>query len=280
MGRRDASFAAHDFGGRLGADLRRERGLHRTCARPHRLDQPLRRRTAGRAGRSGPDRRRSRPTPPTRRFPSSPKRHGGFATTPSDAETVVDLNPDLVLAGRFTKRETRDILGRLGYRVVELLDRGAQHRRLDRADPRGGGAGRPPRSRRGAGRRDRGGAEPRTIAAATAAPSETAAVYQRRGYVTGADTLTGELMAIGRLHQCRRRARRQGGGFVPLERIVAEPPQLLIVGASAEPCRGSGERPPRASGARATLPAREADRAAREADRLRRSLAARRRSTG
>ena len=36
------------------------------------------------------------------------------------AETVVAMAPDLVLAGRFSKRETRAALTALGYRIVEL----------------------------------------------------------------------------------------------------------------------------------------------------------------
>ena len=35
----------------------------------------------------------------------------------ASAESVVALAPDLVLAGRFTKRDTRDMLTRLGYRL-------------------------------------------------------------------------------------------------------------------------------------------------------------------
>ena len=44
-----------------------------------------------------------------------------FRHDAGNAEIVVGMKPDLVLAGRFTKRATRDMLTRLGYRL-ELLD--------------------------------------------------------------------------------------------------------------------------------------------------------------
>src|SRR6185503_3328598 len=43
-----------------------------------------------------------------------------FRHDAAEAETVVGRAPDLVLAGRFTKRATRDMLRALGYRVVEV----------------------------------------------------------------------------------------------------------------------------------------------------------------
>ena len=51
--------------------------------------------------------------------------------------------------------------------------------------------------------------------------------------MTGADTLTGELMGMVGFTNVGGALAGKIGGFVPLERIVAEPPRLLIVGASA-----------------------------------------------
>ena len=76
---------------------------------------------ADRPRRSGPDRvpvgLRHRP----QAFLSSPTQATAFRHDAGEAETVVDLEPDLVLAGRYTKRATRDMLSALGYRV-DLLD--------------------------------------------------------------------------------------------------------------------------------------------------------------
>jgi len=154
-----------------------------------------------------------------------------FRHDAGDAETVIGLHPDLVLAGRFTKLATRDMLRRLGYRV-ELLD--------------------PPRTvaqsedeiRKVAGLVDYPGRadaliarieKARERATAAAGPAHpTAALYQRRGYVTGSDTLTGELMSIVGFTNAGGALAGPTGGFVSLERLVAGRPDYLIV-ASADP---------------------------------------------
>lgn len=144
------------------------------------------------------------------------------------AETVIDLKPDLVLAGRFTKRATRDMLTALGYRVVlldparSIADSIAQIREIAAL----------------VGHADRGealvadilAARDRAEAAAAARDSTpTAAVYQRRGYVTGGESLTAELLAVVGLADAGGTLAGGQGGFVPLEQLVAEPPQILVV---------------------------------------------------
>jgi iron complex transport system substrate-binding protein len=145
----------------------------------------------------------------------------------AEAETVVDLDPDLVLAGRFTKRATRDMLTALGYRVVLLdparsLDESiAQIRRIAAL------VGHPERGEALVAR-----IEAARAAAAAAIPAgahPTAAVYQRRGYVTGGDTLTGDLLATVGFANLGGTLAGKTGGFVPLERLVAEPPDYLVV---------------------------------------------------
>ena len=160
-----------------------------------------------------------------------------FRHDAATAETVVGLHPDLILAGRFTKRATRDMLDRLGYRL-ELLDAArsiddsiAQIRQVAAL----------------VGHADRGealiadieAARARTIAAAPRA-RPTAAVYQRRGYVTGGDTLTGELLAIAGFTNAGEALAGKSGGFVPLEQIVARPPDFIVVAASAKRAEDQG----------------------------------------
>jgi iron complex transport system substrate-binding protein len=141
-------------------------------------------------------------------------------------ESVVGLAPDLVLAGRYTKRATRDMLASLGYRV-ELLDSArsiadseAQIRKV------AGLVGHP----------DRGEALVASIEAAksraeaqASATGLTAAVYQRRGYMTGGDTLTAELLAIAGFTDDGAALAGKTGGFVPLEKLVASPPDYIVV---------------------------------------------------
>ena len=160
-----------------------------------------------------------------------------FRHDAASAETVVGLNPDLVLAGRFTKRATRDLLERLGYRL-ELLDAA---RTIDDSIAL---------IRKVAalvGHPDRGDAliaeieAARQRAAAAAPPGKpTAAIYQRRGYVTGGDSLSGELLAIAGFTNDGAPLAGKNGGFVPLERIVADPPDYIVVAASTRRAEDQG----------------------------------------
>lgn len=161
-----------------------------------------------------------------------------FRHDAGEAETVVDLNPDLVLAGRFTKRDTRDMLHRLGYRV-ELLD---AVRSIDAsiAQIRQVAAlvGHPDRGEDLVGRIE--AARARAVAEAASAGHPSAVVYQRRGYVTGGQTLTGDLLATAGFTNGGGALAGQTGGFVPLERIVAHPPDLLVVAASVRRAEDQG----------------------------------------
>jgi len=155
-----------------------------------------------------------------------------FRHDAGDAETVVGMKPDLVLAGRFTKRATREMLSRLGYRL-ELLD---SARSIDASIVQ---------IRQVAeivGHPERGDALIAKIEAARRAAEEaaagtdhsTAAVYQRRGYVTGAETLTGELLTLAGFTYVGGALAGRTGGFVPLETLIANPPDYLVV-ASPKP---------------------------------------------
>lgn len=155
----------------------------------------------------------------------------------ADAEQVVDIKADLVLAGRYTKRATREMLERLGYRL-ELLDAVssidesvAQIRRIANL----------------VGHPERGAALVAEIEAArgratvaTGGERPTAAVYQRRGYVTGGDTLTGELLTIAGFRNVGGELAGERGGFVPLETIVADPPDFIVVAGADRPREDQG----------------------------------------
>jgi iron complex transport system substrate-binding protein len=138
-----------------------------------------------------------------------------------------------VLAGRFTKRATRDLLERLGYRVLLLdparsVDDSIDQIRLVAEAIGHTGRGEElvediEQARRRA-----------AFAARQSGLTPTAAVYQRRGYVTGADTLTDELLAVVGLANEGGELTDSRGGFVPLERLLAERPDFLVV-ATADP---------------------------------------------
>jgi len=150
-----------------------------------------------------------------------------FRHDAGEAETAIDLDPDMVIAGRYTKRASRDMLSALGYRV-ELLDPArsiddsiAQIRQVASL------VGHPERGERLV--EEIEAARARALAAARGEPRRTAAVYQRRGYVTGSETLTGELLSAVGLVNFGGELAGKTGGFVRLESLVADPPDLLVV---------------------------------------------------
>ena len=145
----------------------------------------------------------------------------------ASAEAVVGLDPDLVLANDFNDPATLAMLTRLGYRL-ERID---APRSIDQsiAEIRKVAAlvGHP----------ERGAALVAKIeaalkaarAAAKGRPHPTAVVYQRRGYVTGGDTLTGELLSIAGFRNDGGALAGKTGGFVSLETLVANHPDTIVV---------------------------------------------------
>ncbi len=148
------------------------------------------------------------------------------------AESVVALRPDLVLAGNFNDPATLSMLTGLGYRVE----------RIDAANSIDGSIAQIREVAALTGHAERGAAliariaaaRKAAIAAARGRPHPTAVVYQRRGYVTGGDTLTGELLSIAGFTNGGGRLAGRSGGFVSLERLVKNRPDLIVV-ASADP---------------------------------------------
>ena len=90
------------------------------------------------------------------------------------------------------------------------------------------------------GHRDRGetlvaeieAARQRATAVADRNVRPSALFYQRRGYATGGNTLTSELMDLVGLANAGSELAGMDGGFVPLERVIANKPDYLIVDAA------------------------------------------------
>jgi iron complex transport system substrate-binding protein len=153
-----------------------------------------------------------------------------FRHDAGEAETVVGLEPDLVFAGRYTKLATRNMLARLGYTVV-LLDAA---RSIDQSIAQIGEVaalvGHPERGERLIDEIETA-RERALVAAAGRASTPSAAAYQRRGYVTGVESLIGELLTtVGLSHEGGDLVGGRGG-FVPLERLVDIRPDYLVVSA-------------------------------------------------
>jgi iron complex transport system substrate-binding protein len=150
-----------------------------------------------------------------------------FPFTRETAEEVVALRPDLVIAGRRSALQTRLTLKRLGIRVEEfsvpesVAASLAQVRRI---------AGLVGQAGRGEALIARIQAALARAAPPKGSPTLPAIIYQSRGLVAGRDTLVSEMMARCGLENVAARYGLRKWGSVPLERLVADPPQVLLVG--------------------------------------------------
>ncbi len=149
-----------------------------------------------------------------------------FRLLSGEAEDVLALKPDVVVAGRFTKRATRELLKAKGLKVAEfdparslddvkkqLRQMGALVNDPDRADAE-------------IAQLDAAIAKART--AAQSRPIRVLAL-SRRGWVSGGDNLTTSLLAAVGLKNAGGELGLKAGGFASLEAIVTLKPDLLLV---------------------------------------------------
>jgi iron complex transport system substrate-binding protein len=149
-----------------------------------------------------------------------------FPKLSGEAEDVLVLKPDFVVAGRFTKRATRELLKAEGFRVEEF----DAVRSLDET--------RQEILRMGelVGHPDRAVAAVARIDAAVARAKEAVArrplhvlALSRRGWVSGGDSLTSSLLAAVGLSNAASQLGYKLGGFASLETIVSLRPDLLLL---------------------------------------------------
>ncbi|CAN5132203.1 ABC transporter substrate-binding protein [soil metagenome] len=149
-------------------------------------------------------------------------------TTFETAEEIIALRPDLVLTGRNISQSTRDALARLGIPVVlfdvpETVSASlAQVRQVARL----------------IGQPERGEAEVTRIETAMAAASPpsgsrtvSALVFMPGGFASGPGTLMDEMMRRAGLTNAVIRYGLRRSVSVPLEQVIADPPELLLSGA-------------------------------------------------
>jgi iron complex transport system substrate-binding protein len=158
---------------------------------------------------------------------SSAKQAKAFRHDASSAETVVAINPALVLGGRFGTRDTHDLLDRLGYRLVEFDVAETIADSIDQIREVASLVGHPERGEAIVAEINAALERAKTPISPQGEP--TAAVYERRGYVSGGHTLTSELLSLVGITDIGRTLTGAGGGFVPLERIVSLHPDFLVV---------------------------------------------------
>jgi iron complex transport system substrate-binding protein len=162
-----------------------------------------------------------------------------FRHTAAAAETVVDLAPDLVIAGRFSKSETRQMLAALGYRVVVLEPVRSIANAIAEVRQIAALIGHPERGEELISRINKARSQ---ASAATTQPMKRQSVvlYLRRGYVTGSGTLTDELLDIVGLDNTGGGLAGATGGIVPLEKLIAAPPDYLLVSSLTPPADDQG----------------------------------------
>lgn len=161
----------------------------------------------------------------------------GVPITNGLAEQVIALGPDLVLAGVYSARETVRILDRLGVRVLDLdlpQDFRAirkQIGRVARALEQG------PRGERLIAEMDGRLAR---IRVRRAARRPLAANYQPNGYSMGPGTLEHVILAAAGLENLTARLGLGRVGQIPLERMIAARPDVVVFTAAAgrEPSLG------------------------------------------
>jgi iron complex transport system substrate-binding protein len=148
----------------------------------------------------------------------------GFPKSDWDAESVVNLAPDLVLIGP-RSAPTRILLDKLGVKIADvdlvsnLAAAEAQARELGKLF----------------GHPERGEALARSLAqannelaASAATPPRTALVVEREGYVEGAQSLVSSMLQAAGLRPPAT-APQGFGGFISLEQLLVDAPDILVL---------------------------------------------------
>jgi len=155
-----------------------------------------------------------------------PAKAAQFPMLSGEAEDVLVLRPDVVVAGRFTKRATRELLKEKALRVVEfdaprsLDDVKKQIRQM------GDLVQHPERAAAEIQRMDAAIAHAREVVSRK--PYRVLAL-SRRGWVSGGDSLTSSLLATAGLNNAATDLGYKLGGFASLETIVSLKPDFLLV---------------------------------------------------
>ena len=162
-----------------------------------------------------------------------PEKARGLRITHGGAEDVLRYDPDLVLAGPYGVSATVSLLRRLGRNVVVV----PQPPDLDgvRASVRvvAAAVGEQPKGEALIAEFDRR----LSRLAPPAGPPPTAVIYQIGGTVSGPGSLANAALAAAGFRNMSADYRLTRGGQVPLESLVARPPDLLVLASNIEEYR-------------------------------------------
>ncbi len=143
-----------------------------------------------------------------------------------EAEDVLVLKPDVVVAGRFTKRATRELLKTEGFRVEEFDPARSLEDTKRQIVRMGDLTGHPERAAAAVGRIDAAVVRARQTVARK--PVRVLAL-SRRGWVSGGESLTSSLLATVGLTNAASQMGIRTGGYASLESIVSAKPDLLLL---------------------------------------------------
>jgi iron complex transport system substrate-binding protein len=160
-----------------------------------------------------------------------------FPLLSGGAEDILVLRPDVVVASRFDKRATRELLRRQGVQLVEFAMPRSFVEVKDQIRWMGGIVG----------HAERADAEIARLDAAIARARETIGSrgarvlpLSRRGWVAGRDSLVGALLQAAGLRNAASELDVSDGGFVSLETIIALKPDLLLVSEEGDRAEDEG----------------------------------------
>ena len=166
-----------------------------------------------------------------------PVKAAQFPKLSGEAEDVLVLKPDVVVAGRFTKRATRQLLKEKGLRVVEF-DAARSLDEVKKQIRQMGDLVQHP---------DRAAAEIKRLDTAIARAREVVSrksyrvlALSRRGWVPGADSLMNSLLATTGLSNAAADLGFKLGGFASLEAIVSLRPDFLLVSEAGDVAEDEG----------------------------------------
>ena len=153
-------------------------------------------------------------------------RAGGYRVNRGQAEEIFLMKPDLVLAGRYTSRDTVEILRRLGIEVAEFSTATSFEDVRTNLRRVGGLLGRAAEAEAAVAAFDA------RLAALTEGQGQRplAALYFANGYTTGRGTLSNEILSAAGFDNLAARMGRTGGATLALERLVMAAPDLIITG--------------------------------------------------
>jgi iron complex transport system substrate-binding protein len=148
--------------------------------------------------------------------------------TYESAEEVISFSPDLVLTSRHSSLATRNALRRVKIKTELFTEPKSVEESIAQVRYI---AGLVNRTERGEDLVMR--IEAALASAAYEGPPLAALIFQSNGFTTGGDTLVDEMLRRTGFVNVARRYGGNGWGNIPLEHVIADPPQVLLAGAIA-----------------------------------------------